>query len=107
MRNIARLLGAAASAALAAAPAAAAETITYKYDARGRLTEVARDAGARGAATTAYALDKADNRLSKTITGALAAASPASSSEGYRIIPTGSFAPGSPPTSLIVIPAGE
>ena len=59
-----------AGAAIAAAPAlataaGAAETITYGYDAQGRLVQVARSGGV----TTAYGFDKADNRISQAVTG--------------------------------------
>jgi YD repeat-containing protein len=64
------LAGAATAAAmlLAALPAAAAETIAYSYDARGRLVQVARSTSGT-ATTTSYGFDKADNRLSKTVSG--------------------------------------
>ncbi len=57
------------AAALAATPAAAAETITYRYDARGRLVEVARTGSVNNNVTTNYTFDKADNRLAKTTSG--------------------------------------
>ena len=55
---------------VAASPASAAETVTYSYDARGRLVAVARTGTVNDGATTAYAYDKADNRTVKTVTGA-------------------------------------
>ncbi|HEY7811312.1 MAG TPA: RHS repeat domain-containing protein [Allosphingosinicella sp.] len=66
------LLGAcvAAAAVAAALPAFAAETISYSYDARGRLVEVKRvtsGSGAPAPSTTSYQFDKADNRTAKTI----------------------------------------
>jgi hypothetical protein len=65
------LAGAAFSAAALLAPAAAqaAETIAYRYDARGRLIEVKRTTSGSGApapTTTGYSFDKADNRTAKT-----------------------------------------
>lgn len=69
MRKLPPLAATAAAAALAAAPAAAAETITYKYDARGRLIEVARTDTVNIGVTTTYQFDKVDNRTSKTTTG--------------------------------------
>ena len=58
------------SAALSlAAPAIAAETITYSYDARGRLIKVERSGSVNNGVVTNYAHDKADNRISKTVTG--------------------------------------
>jgi phage portal protein BeeE len=107
MRTLPRLLTTAALAALAAAPAAA-EMITYTYDARGRLTGVARSGGPNAGATTTYQFDKADNRLAKTVAGASGAGSPPAEPggfDGYRIIPTGPITPGSPPPGLVVVPA--
>ena len=46
-----------------------AETITYSYDARGRLIQVARTGAVNNNVTTNYAYDKADNRSSKATTG--------------------------------------
>ena len=68
--RIALGLGAAAVAAVAT-PALAAETVTYGYDARGRLVQVTRGGSAQGGATvvTHYALDRADNRTGKTTGG--------------------------------------
>jgi YD repeat-containing protein len=54
---------------LLSAPAQAAETITYTYDARGRLKQVARTGTVNNGVTTAYIIDKADNRTNKTTTG--------------------------------------
>lgn len=47
----------------------AAETITYSYDARGRLVQVARTGTVNNNVTTNYVYDKADNRQTKTTTG--------------------------------------
>lgn len=61
----------AAAAALAVGAAAyAAETITYRYDARGRLVKAERTGTVNNNVNTAYTYDKADNRTNKTITGA-------------------------------------
>lgn len=46
--------------------AIAAETITYTYDARGRLISVVHSGGPSSGLTTTYSLDDADNRTSKT-----------------------------------------
>ncbi len=67
-RMAARLAGAALAAAAAAA-GEAAETIAYKYDARGRLVEVTRNDGVNPAVVTSYGYDKADNRTVKTTSG--------------------------------------
>lgn len=47
----------------------AAETITYKYDARGRVIEVKRTGTVNNNVTTSYTHDKADNRTNTTTTG--------------------------------------
>lgn len=60
----------------------AAETITYSYDARGRLKQVARTGTVNNGTTTAYAYDKTDNRTTVTTTtgggGGMAAITPPS-----------------------------
>ena len=53
----------------ASVPASAAETITYSYDARGRLIQVQRTGTVNNGVTTSYAVDKADNRTTKTTSG--------------------------------------
>ena len=53
----------AAAAALCAAAATASETITYSYDARGRLVKVARGGTVNNNVTASYGYDKADNRI--------------------------------------------
>ena len=52
-----------------AAAAFAAETITYTYDARGRLVKVERTGTINNNVVTNYTIDKADNRTNKTTTG--------------------------------------
>ena len=49
---------------LTASPAGASETLSYSYDARGRLTKVVRSGSVNK--TTTYTYDKANNRTSKT-----------------------------------------
>ena len=51
------------------ASASATETITYIYDARGRLVQVVRTGTVNNGVTTTYVVDKSDNRTSKTTTG--------------------------------------
>jgi YD repeat-containing protein len=63
------IAGAALGAAALAAAADAAETITYRYDARGRLVQVERTGSVNDGVTTSYGKDKADNRMVKTTTG--------------------------------------
>jgi YD repeat-containing protein len=53
-----------------AAAAYAAETITYTYDARGRLIQVSHSGSVNNNVVTNYSYDKADNRTNKTTTGA-------------------------------------
>lgn len=63
---------------LVATAADAAETITYTYDARGRLVAVSRAGTVNDGTATTYAYDKADNRTTVTTTtgggGGMAAA---------------------------------
>ncbi|MEG3155149.1 hypothetical protein [Sphingomonas sp. RB1R13] len=54
---------------LAGSPAVATETISYSYDARGRLIRVARTGTVNNGVSTSYQMDKADNRTAKTTTG--------------------------------------
>lgn len=54
---------------LISAPAFAAETITYTYDARGRLVKVVRSGTVNDGVVTDYVIDKANNRTNKTVTG--------------------------------------
>ena len=46
--------------------ASAAETITYTYDARGRLVQVQRTGTVNNGVRTDYRYDKADNRSNVT-----------------------------------------
>ena len=58
--------------ALVAVPVAthAAETVTYTYDAKGRLVKVVHTGTVNNNLTTTYGHDKADNRTNVTTTGA-------------------------------------
>lgn len=67
MARLEKVLLAAAGLAVAAA-AVAAETVRYRYDARGRLVKVERSAVDMGNRTVDYSYDKADNRTNKTTT---------------------------------------
>jgi hypothetical protein len=72
MHLMARLLAAAASLALAAAlssPASANETITYTYDARGRLVKVEHTGTVNHNLKKEYTHDDADNRTNVKTTG--------------------------------------
>jgi YD repeat-containing protein len=69
MRN--RMAGALlALGTLGAAGAAAAETLSYRYDARGRLVRVERTGGPKSGAVTTYSYDKANNRTNRAVSGA-------------------------------------
>ena len=57
------------------AGARAAETITYNYDALGRLTKVEHAGTANDGVVAAYTYDKAGNRENLTVTGAAGAGS--------------------------------
>jgi YD repeat-containing protein len=52
-----------------AAAAYAAETLSYGYDARGRLIRVLHNGSVNNNVSTNYQYDKADNRTNKNITG--------------------------------------
>lgn len=60
---------AAGTAVVAASAAIAAESIVYRYDARGRLVKVERTGTVNNNVVTNYTLDKADNRTAKSTTG--------------------------------------
>jgi hypothetical protein len=52
------------------AVAAASETVTYSYDARGRLVAAKHSGTVNNNVQANYSYDKADNRTNKTVTGA-------------------------------------
>lgn len=68
--SIVALLVALTSAFMAYAPVQAAETITYKYDAKGRVVKVERSGTVNNGVQTQYSHDKANNRKNVTATGA-------------------------------------
>lgn len=49
--------------------ALAAETVTYTYDARGRLVKVERSGSVNNSVKAEYTLDKAENRTNVTVSG--------------------------------------
>lgn len=53
----------------APAPAAAAETITYSYDAKGRVVKAERSGTVNNAVKTEYTHDQANNRRTVKVTG--------------------------------------
>lgn len=58
-----------ASTALLAGTAHAGETVTYTYDAKGRLVKVVHTGTVNNNVQTTYTHDKADNRKTTTTTG--------------------------------------
>lgn len=70
--NTMRGLRIAAAVALAGLPAAAqaSETITYTYDARGRLMKVEHSGTVNNNVKAEYTHDKADNRTNVKVSGA-------------------------------------
>jgi YD repeat-containing protein len=56
-------------AASIASSAHAAETLTYTYDAKGRLTKVVRTGSVNNNVQAQYTHDKANNRTTITVTG--------------------------------------
>jgi len=54
--------------AMTAVAAAASETITYSYDARGRLVQVKHSGSVNNNITANYQYDKADNRTNVNVT---------------------------------------
>jgi YD repeat-containing protein len=67
-RKAALLMAAAALTGTAAS--AAADTISYRYDARGRLVLVERNRGGAAPVVTTHSYDKANNRTNKAVSGA-------------------------------------
>jgi YD repeat-containing protein len=59
-----------ASGLVAGAAAYATETITYSYDARGRLVQVQHSGTVNNGLSTTYTHDKVHNRTNVTTTGA-------------------------------------
>lgn len=68
--NKIEILAAAGLAVAVAAAAHAAETLTYSYDARGRLVRVQHNGSVNANVVTNYVIDKADNRTLRNVTGA-------------------------------------
>jgi len=67
MRRSEKLVATLAALTIAAA-AVASETITYTYDARGRLTKVQRSGTVNNNVSANYTYDKADNRTNVNVT---------------------------------------
>jgi hypothetical protein len=68
MKNTHRIAAAAlAAVALAGAAAWANETVTYTYDARGRLVKVERSGTVNNGVQAEYTYDKGDNRTNVNV----------------------------------------
>ena len=65
----ARIFAAAVTIAAVPVLAIASETITYTYDAKGRLVKVERAGDVNNGVKTEYTHDKADNRTEVKVTG--------------------------------------
>ncbi|WP_339748542.1 RHS repeat domain-containing protein [uncultured Maricaulis sp.] len=65
-----RLLLVLAGALTLSAPAFASETVTYTYDAHGRVIKVVHSGSVNNGVTTDYTYDDAGNRIEKKTTGA-------------------------------------
>lgn len=63
------LIGGLGLSVLAMSQAHASETVTYTYDARGRLVKVERSGTVNNGVKAEYTLDKADNRKNVKVTG--------------------------------------
>lgn len=64
-----KIAGAVAAILVASGPAVAAETVTYTYDAKGRLIKSVRSGSVNNGVTTEYTKDKANNRTRVNVTG--------------------------------------
>jgi RHS Repeat len=67
MKGVGGMLLTAAALAIAATAALASETITYTYDARGRLVKVERSGSVNNGVKAEYKYDKADNRTNVNV----------------------------------------
>ena len=70
------VLAASAAVCLISSAAQAGETITYTYDAKGRLVKVVHTGSINNNVQTTYTHDKADNRKNTTNTGSTNNTSP-------------------------------
>lgn len=68
LRMAVRVAAIATTVASFATPALSAETITYSYDAKGRLVKVVRTGTVNNNVTVDYEHDKADNRTRVKVT---------------------------------------
>lgn len=70
MRRMITVASATAVLAATAGAALASETITYTYDAKGRLVKVEHAGSVNNGLMSNYTFDKTDNRATMNITGA-------------------------------------
>jgi hypothetical protein len=63
------MISAAVAALMGSAAANAAESVTYTYDAKGRLVRVVRSGSVNNNVQVQYTYDKANNRKTTTTTG--------------------------------------
>jgi YD repeat-containing protein len=70
VRTIAFVAGISVGAAIVASIAMASETVTYTYDAKGRLVKVAHTGTVNNNVVSNYTFDDADNRKTMNVTGA-------------------------------------
>lgn len=76
MSRLLRFAALFASTSLFASVATAGETVTYTYDAKGRLVKVVHTGAVNNNVQTTYTHDKADNRKNTTTTGSSNATPP-------------------------------
>jgi hypothetical protein len=82
-------------------PALAQETVTYAYDALGRLVAVGRSGAQSGNVSTTYSYDSAGNRTNASTQGSWNSGSGGGSPGGPG---SGGGGPGSGPTNFAVVP---
>ena len=70
------ILAVSAAACLFSSAAQAGETITYSYDAKGRLVKVVHTGTINNNVQTTYTHDKADNRKNTAISGSTSVSPP-------------------------------
>ena len=76
-----------AAALVPATPAMASETITYTYDAKGRLIAVTRSGTINNGVQATYTYDDADNRTNVTVIGAGSGSGSGQGSGGGASVP--------------------
>lgn len=69
-RDLVMLLAVASATTAATSMVMASETVTYTYDARGRVIKVEHSGTVNNGVVANYTLDKAENRTNVKVTGA-------------------------------------